>query len=195
MKTVVTAGFHHINKHKRLLETPYLYVLTMFSIYFLFSFPEIEKYLQMASLEVFCHLAEDLSFMDANIPKLTPYKDQHHSTEFGWWHAKLRPNLADDVCSHQYNSDWVTRETRAGLRGAVEIASVESNHAKFQSFRERISNHYMQSKETEISNLDGNLSRELETELVNKMCPFLPPRDPGGVLQMASRDDYKRYEN
>lgn len=143
--------------------------------------------MKFASLEVFCDLAEDVSFMDAHIPNTTLSNGQ--SDDFGWWHAKLTPDLVDTTCKCPDTINWSTADTRSDLRGAVEIASVECREVKLMNLLKRISCNRRTSTSNQI-NVVGNYSGEKRAnELITKICHILPPRGASIVLQMTSHDN------
>ena len=98
-----------------------------------------------------------MSFSDAFCPSLSISNTQSTSSEFGWWDAALKPGLTDEHVTVQGCSDWLARDTRASLRGALEVASLESCHVKVNSLVEDL-------KQIENSTPDENTSTALESE-------------------------------
>lgn len=147
-------------------------------ICFIFSFPPVEERCCTKALEIFAQFAENMSFSDAFCPRLSVSNTQSTSAEFGWWHAALKPGLTDEHVTVQMCSDWLARDTRASLRGALEVANLESCRVKVSSLVEDL-------KYIENSTRDEKTSTTLESEL----CDFkflsedLPPCDSNGVLR------------
>jgi len=141
-------------------------------------FPSVEERCCTKALEIFAQFAENMSFSDAFCPSLSVSNTQSTSAEYGWWHATLKPGLTDEHVTVQEWSDWLARDTRASLRGALEMANLESCRVKVNSLVEDL-------KHLENSTQDENTSTSLECEL----CDFkflsedLPPCDSNAVLR------------
>ena len=99
-----------------------------------FSSPSIDERCCTKALDIFAQFAENLSFSDAFCPSLSIRSNtQSTSAEFGWWDAALKPGLTDEHVTAQDYSDWLARDTRASLRGAVEVANLESCRLRVNS--------------------------------------------------------------
>ncbi|KAJ7362072.1 ATPase AAA domain-containing protein 5 [Desmophyllum pertusum] len=88
--------------------------------------PSNEERCCTKALEIFEQFAENMSFTDAFCPSLSVSGTQSTSAEFGWWGAPLKPGLTDEHVTVQECSDWLARDTRASLRGALEVANLEN---------------------------------------------------------------------
>ena len=119
-----------------------------------------------------------MSFSDAFCPSLSVSKTQSTSAEFGWWEATLKPGLRDEHVTIQECSDWLARDTRASLRGALEVANVESCRVKVNSLVEDL-------KQIENSTQDENTSTALESEQYDFkfLSEDLPLRDSNAVVR------------
>lgn len=152
--------------------------LSVVLICFILFFPSLEERCCTKALEIFAQFAENMSFSDAFCPSLSVSNTQSTSAEFGWWHAALKPGLTDEHVTIQECSDWLARDTRASLRGALEVANLESCRVKVNYLVEDL-------KHLENSTQGGNTSTALESE----QCDFkflsedLPPCDSNGVLR------------
>lgn len=119
-----------------------------------------------------------MSFSDAFCPSLSVSNTQSTSAEFGWWDAALKPGLTDEHVTVQDCGDWLARDTRASLRGALEVANLESCREKVNSLVEDL-------KQIKNSTQDKNTSTPLESE----QCDFkllsedLPHRDSSAVVR------------
>lgn len=76
----------------------------------------------------------------------------------------------------QESSDWLACDTRASLRGALEVANLESCRVRIDSLAEDL-------KEIENSTRGENTCTIAESELFNfrLLSEDLPPRDSGDV--------------
>ena len=119
-----------------------------------------------------------MSFSDAFCPSLSISNTQSTSSEFGWWDAALKPGLTDEHVTVQGCSDWLARDTRASLRGALEVANLESCHVKVNSLVEDL-------KQIENSTQDENTSTALESEQYDFkfLAEDLPRLDSNAVVR------------
>lgn len=117
-----------------------------------------------------------MSFSDAFCPSLSVSNNQFTSADFDWWGASLKPGLTDEHVTVQESSDWLARDTRASLRGALEVANLESCRVRIDSLAEDL-------KEIENSTQSENTCTTAESELFNfrLLSEDLPPRDSGNV--------------
>ena len=117
-----------------------------------------------------------MSFSDAFCPSLSVSNTQSTSADFGWWGASLKPGLTDEHVTVQESSDWLACDTRASLRGALEVANLESCRVRIDSLAEDL-------KEIENSTQGENTCTTAESELFNfrLLSEDLPPRDSGNV--------------
>ncbi|XP_031558761.1 ATPase family AAA domain-containing protein 5-like [Actinia tenebrosa] len=95
------------------------------------------KEFQGEALEMFSRLAEDISFMDAYIPSITTDGRNDHTAAFGWWQAHVQAGLSDDVITVRKRHDWLTCDTSACIRGALEVASLENSYTSYKSLTEK----------------------------------------------------------
>ena len=146
-------------------------------IRFIFPFPSIDERCCIKAMDVFAQFAENMSFSDAFCPSLSISNTQSTSAEFGWWDAAVKPGLTDEHVTVQDCSDWLARDTRASLRGALEVANLES-------CRVRVNYLLKDLKQIENSTQDKNTSTPME----NEQCDFkfisedLPHRDCNAVV-------------
>ena len=131
-----------------------------------------------------------MSFSDAFCPSLSISNTQSTSTELGWWDAALKPGLTDEHVTVQDCSDWLARDTRASLRGALEVANLESCRVRVNSLVEDL-------KQIENSNQDENTSTlESEQYGFKFLSEDLPYRDSNTVVRFdALSQTQKRYGN
>lgn len=131
--------------------------------------------------------AENMSFSDAFCPSLPVSNTQSTSDEFGWWEAALKPGLTDEHVTVQECSDWLARDTRASLRGALEVANLESCRVKVNSLVEDL-------KQIENSTQNENTSTTLESELYDfkLLSEELPPRDSNAVVRFDALTQTQR---
>lgn len=120
-----------------------------------------------------------MSFSDAFCPSLSVSSTQSTSTEFGWWGAALKPGLSDEHVTVQECSDWLACDTRASLRGALEVANLESCHVGINSLAQDL-------KDIDKSNQDENGLTAMENELFNFriLSEDLPPCDSSNVVRL-----------
>lgn len=146
--------------------------------YIFFCFLSIGERCCTKALDIFAQFAENLSFSDAFCPSLSFSNTHSTSTEFGWWDAALKPGLTDEHVTVQDCSEWLARDTRASLRGAVEAANLESCRVRVNSLLKDL-------KQIENSAQDKNTS----TPMVNEQYDFkflsedLPHRDCNAVVR------------
>lgn len=133
-----------------------------------------------------------MSFTDAFCPSLSVSDTQSTSAEFGWWGAPLKPGLTDEHVTVQECSDWLARDTRASLRGALEVANLENC---------RVQLNYLAEELREIKNsTQGESTEELPSAVMeSELCNFtllsedLPLRDSSTVLRLdAATQTQKR---
>jgi len=119
-----------------------------------------------------------MSFSDAFCPSLSISNTQSASAEFGWWDAALKPGLTDEHLTVQDCSDWLARDTRASLRGALELANLESCRVKVNSLVEDL-------EQIETSTQDEKTSTGLESEQYDFkfLSQDLPHRDSNAVVR------------
>lgn len=131
--------------------------------------------------------AENMSFSDAFCPSLPVSNTQSNSDEFGWWEAALKPGLTDEHVTVQECSDWLARDTRASLRGALEVANLESCRVKVNSLVKDL-------KQIENSTQNENTSTTLESELYDfkLLSEELPPRDSNAVVRFDALTQTQR---
>lgn len=131
--------------------------------------------------------AENMSFSDAFCPSLPVSNTQPTSDEFGWWEAALKPGLTDEHVTVQECSDWLARDTRASLRGALEVANLESCRVKVNSLVKDL-------KQIENSTQNENTSTTLESELYDfkLLSEELPPRDSNAVVRFDALTQTQR---
>ena len=90
----------------------------------------------------------------------------------------MKPGLTDEYVTVQEYSDWLARDTRAYIRGALEVANLENCRVKVNSLAEDLK---------EIENL---APEEATSTSENKLCNFkllsedLPLRDSSTVLRL-----------
>ena len=151
---------------------------------FSFSLNTEKKWVSQA-LEVFQQFAETMSFADAFCPGFPTVNAISTSLELGWWNASLKPGLTDKHVTVRETADWSTRDTRASIRGALEVACLESCHVKVERLTES-------SEKIELS-----FSRCQGTEGVDKspvdkphsidvLAKNLPPGEPNSVLRFTT---------
>ena len=119
-----------------------------------------------------------MSFSDAFCPSLSIPNTQSTSAEFGWWDTALKPGLTDEYVTVQDCSDWLARDTRASLRGALEVANLESCRVRVNSLVGDL-------KQIENSTQDKNTSTGLESEQYDFkfLSEDLPHRDSNTVVR------------
>ncbi|XP_078347147.1 uncharacterized protein LOC144632387 isoform X2 [Oculina patagonica] len=141
--------------------------------------PSNEERCCSKALEIFAQFAENMSFSDAFCPSLSVSNTQSSSAEFGWWGASLKPGLTDDYVTVQECSDWLARETRASLRGALEVANLESCRVRINSLAEDL-------QKIEHSTQNENSCSTMESDLFNfkLLSEDLPPRDSSNVVRL-----------
>ena len=90
----------------------------------------------------------------------------------------MKPGLTDEHVTVQECSDWLARDTRAFLRGALEVANLESCRVRVNSLVEDL-------KQIENSTQDENASTPLESELYDfkSLSEDLPQRDSSAVVR------------
>ncbi|XP_078355975.1 ATPase family AAA domain-containing protein 5-like [Oculina patagonica] len=139
--------------------------------------PSNEEKCCSKALEIFARFAENMSFSDALCPSLSVSNTQSTSAETGWWGASLKPGLTDDHVTVQECSDWLARDTRASLRGALEVANLESCRVRINSLAEDL-------KEIENSTQDENSAVESGLFNFKLLSEDLPPRDSSNVVRL-----------
>lgn len=84
-------------------------------------------------------------------------------------------------------SDWLARDTRASLRGALEVANLESCRVKVNSLVKDL-------KQIENSTQNENTSTTLESELYDfkLLSEELPPRDSNAVVRFDALTQTQR---
>lgn len=128
------------------------------------------------ALEIFAQFAENVSYADAFCPNLS--SAPLSSVEFGWWEAPLKPGLTDDHVTVQECRDWLTRDTRASLRGSLEIANFECCRVNLESLSEAYS-----SSDENIESQKSDVVKREQCEF-NMLAKHLPPCDSDAVLRL-----------
>ena len=144
-------------------------------------FPFTEEKCTFKALEIFEQFAENMSYADAFCPNLC--SSQPNAAQFGWWGAPIKPGLTDEHVSVQESSDWLVRDTRASIRGAMEVANLESCRAKVKSLSEDMDIIGF-SSQNEIPH--DPISDVIESEVHNfkMLTDSLPSRDSNTVLRL-----------
>ena len=90
----------------------------------------------------------------------------------------MKPGLTDEHVTVQECRDWLARDTRASLRGALEVANLESCRVRVNSLVEDL-------EQIENSTQDENASTPLESELYDfkSLSEDLPHRDSSAVVR------------
>lgn len=138
-----------------------------------------EEKCAMKALDIFAQFAENMSFAEAFCPNLS--STQCNSAQFGWWEAQIKPGLTDDHVTVQEYSDWLACETRASIRGALEVVNLESCRVKVKSLSEDLTEIGYSSQ---IENPGDQIPPVEESELCKILTEYLPQCDSSTVLHL-----------
>ena len=143
--------------------------------------PSTEDKCSIKALEIFAQFAENVSYADAFCPNLS--SAESNSPQFAWWGASLKPGLTDKHVTVKETSDWLAGDTRASIRGALEVANLESCRMKVKSLSEDMT-------EIGYSSRSENTEDQNSALVESKLCNFemltehLPPLDCNSVLRL-----------
>ena len=130
-----------------------------------------------------------MSYADAFCPSLS--SSQPNADQFDWWGASIKPGLTDEHVTVQESSDWLVRDTRASIRGAIEVANLESCRAQVKSLSEDMEK---MGCSNQNENPDDQTCDVVQGELHNfkMLAESLPPPDSNTVLRLDTVNQAQR---
>ncbi|XP_068761960.1 ATPase family AAA domain-containing protein 5-like isoform X1 [Montipora capricornis] len=143
--------------------------------------PSNEEICSFKALEIFAQFAENMSHLDALCPSLSGSPPT--SAQFGWLGAELKPGLSDEHVTVQESWNWLTRDIRADIRGALEAANLEFCLVKVKSLSQNLEEMGF-SNQNKVS--DNRTSGVLKNEPLNfeVLSEHLPARVNSSVLRL-----------